>query len=227
VILTSELSVDAPLERTWAALLETQPAHGAWRGVLMHYGGTVSLDDVDEDERMAGFHVQGRELRGPGQVSARLTARLAEQGDATHLAVETDLRLSGHAEQLDREALQDGADALLNRLIEHLVQEVGKLPPVPPPEPSEAAPSGDHPEAGRGPERSVADLARELLEARAEEERHAGDPAVERVVGQIVAPASPRLDLGAAALGVAERALLLVAGTAIGLLAGRVVWRRR
>jgi hypothetical protein len=208
VRLTSELAVDAPLERTWAALLEADPPGGAWRGILNGYAGSVHLDDVDEDERAAGFYAQGRELRGDGLASARVTARLAGDAASTRVLVETDLHLAGRAAELDRDALQEATDTLLSRLVSQLEHTLAASseprspapePPAPPAEPPPAEPPAPPAEPSTPPEPSP--------------------PAV--------APSSRKLDLLVAVDKVAERALLLVVGAFLGLLLGRSIWGRR
>ena len=91
--LTNEFELAAPVERTWPLLLdvprvggalpgaqlEPDPAGDSYRGtmkvklgpVTTEYAGTARLGDVDEDERVASFYVQGREARGQGRASAR------------------------------------------------------------------------------------------------------------------------------------------------------------
>jgi carbon monoxide dehydrogenase subunit G len=133
--LRNEVHVAAPLDRTWRMLLdvprvagalpgaaiEPDPVDGAWRGtmrvrlgpVVAEYAGTARLADVDEDERVAGYHVQGREVGGQGTAAATITGRVLDAGEGTRLVVETDLRLTGREAHLGQGIAQDVAAAVL------------------------------------------------------------------------------------------------------------------
>jgi uncharacterized protein len=233
VRLRNEVHVAAPLERTWRTLLdvprvaralpeaaiEPEPVDGAWRGtmavrlgpVVTEYAGTARLADVDEDERAAGYHVQGREVRGQGTASATITGRVLDAGEGTRLVVETDLRVTGRQAQLGRGVLQDVAAAVL-------ADFAGRL-------------------EGEGLGRSGSDagadeaLGRSGSDAGADEalDRAAPGDDLGEILDRAVAAreATDALDLGRAARRpVLERAGLLLAGLAAGLALGRVVWRR-
>jgi uncharacterized protein len=144
--LRNEVQVAAPLERTWRTLLdvprvaralpgaaiEPEPVHGAWRGtmkvrlgpVVTEYAGTARLADVDEDERVAGYHVQGREARGQGTAAATITGRVVDADGGTRLVVETDLRVTGRQAQLGRGIMEDIAAAVLADFAGRLEDEV-------------------------------------------------------------------------------------------------------
>lgn len=210
--LTSELTLDAPLERAWKAVLELGgPVRVDLGG---QYEGAARLDDADEDERIAGFHAQARETAGHGLAAATIAARLSEDDGATRIAVDTDLRLTGDARP-QPEALQAAADELLARVAAHLERRLeGTVAELPADEPPV-----EHAEA----ERSVADLARELLDAELTGSDPSGPPAVTKSEPVALKGSDPLVVAGK----VAERALLVVVGVAIGLALGRVFWRRR
>jgi uncharacterized protein len=193
--LRNEFEVGVPLERTWATLLDVprvtralpgatidpEPEGGAWRGrmkvrlgpVTTEYAGTARVQDVDEDDRVASYRVEGREVRGQGSAAATITARLAAEDGGTRVVVETDMQVTGRQAQLGRGLMEDVAGAIL----------------------------GDF--AGR--------LERELR----------GEAPADTTDG------GQALDVTAAVRGpLAERAALLLAGLAVGLAIGRVVWRR-
>jgi len=149
--LSNEFVVAAPIERTWNVLLdvprvaralpgariEADSADGAWRGtmkiklgpVTTEYAGSARLQDVDEDERVAGFFVQGHEARGQGTATATITSRLAEADGGTRVLVETDLRVTGRQAQLGRGLMQDVAGALLGEFSARLERELAGEPP--------------------------------------------------------------------------------------------------
>jgi len=193
--LRNEFAVEAPLERTFQTLLDVPRVAralpgatidsagdaGAWRGAMKvklgpitaEYAGTARVLDVDEDEHVAGYRLEGRERRGQGTAAATIRTRLRPHGAGTFVVVETDLQVTGRQAQLGRNLMEDVAGAMLGEF------------------------------AGR--------LERELR----------GD----------AAPAGPQdgevLDVGGAVRGpLLERAGLVLAGLALGLLLGRVAWRR-
>jgi uncharacterized protein len=149
--LSNEFVVSAPIERTWNVLLdvprvaralpgariEPDSADGAWRGtmkiklgpVTTEYAGSARLQDVDEDERVAGFFVQGREARGQGTASATITSRLSEADGGTRVVVETDLQVTGRQAQLGRGLMQDVAGAMLEDFSSRLERELSGEPP--------------------------------------------------------------------------------------------------
>jgi carbon monoxide dehydrogenase subunit G len=210
--LTSELTLEAPLDRAWAAVLELG---GPVRVTLgAEYEGAARLDDADEDERTAGFHAQARETAGHGLAAATIAARLSDADGDTRIAVDTDLRLTGEARP-DQEALQAAADELLARVAAYLKQRLEETVPELP----AAEPPVEHAEA----ERSVADLARELLGS-----DPSGSAEVTKSEPVALKGSDPSVVDGWVAAGkVAERALLVVAGVALGLALGRAFWRRR
>jgi carbon monoxide dehydrogenase subunit G len=192
--LRNEFAVDAPIERTWQTLLdvprvaralpgatiERDGVAGAWRGamkvklgpVTTEYTGTARVQDVDEDDRVASYRVEGRELRGQGSAAATITTRLRPQDGGTHVVVETDMQVTGRQAQLGRNLMEDVAGAMLGEF------------------------------AGR--------LERELR----------GEPSAEGEAAAV-------LDVSRAVRGpLLERAGLVLAGLALGLLLGRVLGRR-
>jgi uncharacterized protein len=134
--LRNEFDVGVPLDRTWATLLdvprvaralpgatiEPEPEAGAFRGamkvklgpVTTEYAGSARLLDVDEDEHVAGYRVEGRELRGQGTATARITARAASRNGGTHVVVETDVQVTGRQAQLGRGLMEDVAATVLD-----------------------------------------------------------------------------------------------------------------
>lgn len=140
--LTNEVVVPAPLERTWPLLLDVprmvralpgatvEPGspEGVYRGslkvrlgpVAMEYEGSARLEDVDEDEHVASFHVEGRERRGHGGAAATITNRLLPEADGTRLVVETELSVTGRAAQFGRDLMEDVAGNLLAQFADGL-----------------------------------------------------------------------------------------------------------
>ena len=144
--LRNEFDVDADPRRTWAILLDVprvaralpgatidpDAEGGAWRGtmkvrlgpVTTEYAGTARVQDVDEDDRVASFRVEGREARGQGSAAATITTQVAPSGAGTHVVVETDLQVTGRQAQLGRGLMEDVAGALLGEFAGRLEREL-------------------------------------------------------------------------------------------------------
>jgi uncharacterized protein len=144
--LRNEFEVGVPLERTWDTLLdvprvaralpgatiEPDAEGGAWRGrmkvklgpVTTEYTGTARIQDADEDERVASFHVEGREVRGQGSAAATITTRLARADAGTRVVVETDMQVTGRQAQLGRGLMEDVAGAILGEFAARLEREL-------------------------------------------------------------------------------------------------------
>jgi carbon monoxide dehydrogenase subunit G len=158
--LRNEVVLAAPVQRAWGVLLDVprvaralpgatlEPAGeaGLYRGtmrvklgpVTMEYEGVARLQDADEDERVASFHLQGRERRGRGTAAATITNRLEPEGDRTRLIVETDLNVTGRAAQFGRGIMESVAAGLLEEFARRLEQEVAGYSGTVPPPPAEA-----------------------------------------------------------------------------------------
>jgi carbon monoxide dehydrogenase subunit G len=145
--LRNEVVVAAPLEETWRILLdvarvasalpgasiEADAVEGVYRGtmrvklgpVTAEYTGAATLEDADEDERVATFRVQGREARGHGTATAKITNRLVpEEAGGTRVIVETELDITGKAAQFGRGILEDVSSRLLDQFASRLEAEV-------------------------------------------------------------------------------------------------------
>jgi carbon monoxide dehydrogenase subunit G len=144
--LRNEFDVGVPLERTWPTLLDVprvaralpgatiagEPEAGAWRGtmkiklgpVTTEYAGSARVQDVDEDDRVVSYRVEGREARGQGSAAATITTRLAGEGDGTRVVVETDLQVTGRQAQLGRGLMEQVAGTILDDFAGRLGREL-------------------------------------------------------------------------------------------------------
>jgi uncharacterized protein len=144
--LRNEATVAGPLDETWAALLdvprvaralpgatiESERVEGAYRGTLkvrlgpvtLQYEGVARLQEVDEDEHVATFHLQGREARGHGGATATITNRLFAVNGSTRVVVETDVAVTGRAAQFGRGLMEDVAGRMLEQFAARLEREV-------------------------------------------------------------------------------------------------------
>lgn len=184
--LHNEFSVGAPLERTWpaiadfgrvlsclpAARLQPVGADNLFRGEFSAghgsagatYRATVRLDEVDDDGHLVTIDVEAREVGGAGVLSAAVHGTLEPDGNGgTRVLVDTEVKTTGGAARLERDALEGLAGRLLGDFATRLADEV--LPgapsrearPAAEPEPEAqpaaagAARGGGEPEAGGKP----------------------------------------------------------------------------
>jgi carbon monoxide dehydrogenase subunit G len=114
--------------------------------VTASYRTTVSLESADENAHCAVLRVSGREARGPGTVEAKVTAALTGEGDASAVALATDLDVTGKVAQLGGGVLGEVADRLLQQFASRLEADLARpesgevATPVPAPAASEIAP---------------------------------------------------------------------------------------
>lgn len=154
--ITNEVPVSASIQETWQALLdvpriaralpgasiEPDLVDGAYRGTMKiklgpvsaEYAGVARLQDSDEDDHIASFHVQGREVRGQGTAEATITIRVSAGADVTRLEVETDLQVTGRQAQIGRGIMEEVAAGVLREFAARLQRAIVG---------SEAIPGGD------------------------------------------------------------------------------------
>jgi carbon monoxide dehydrogenase subunit G len=140
----SEFTVDAPPERAWAELLDTEdlvsclpgaslkrlgredvfqgPVELGANGSNVALRGTLRPIDADEDERQASFRLLGHQAEGPASGKGILEGRVAASNGTTRVALVADLDVTGQTakpEVVEGEArrLLDGfADQLRSRV---------------------------------------------------------------------------------------------------------------
>jgi carbon monoxide dehydrogenase subunit G len=131
VRLRKELDLAATADRTWAVLLdlprmaralpeatlEPDAVGGSYRGTLLRYAGTATLQDVDEDERVVSYYLQGHENGGPGTAAATVAMRLQGRDGCTRLIVEAEVAVAGGPSE-------DAASAVLAEFVRGLELEL-------------------------------------------------------------------------------------------------------
>jgi carbon monoxide dehydrogenase subunit G len=144
VKLRNEFVVPASVEQTWRTLLDVprvasalpgatiEPGgDGDYRGrmtvkvgpVTVEYAGTARLEEVDEEQHVASFYVQGS--GGQGSAAASIVNRLAAEDDGrTRVVVETDLRVTGRAAAFGRGLLEDVSARMLAEFARRLEAEL-------------------------------------------------------------------------------------------------------
>ncbi len=118
------------------------------------YKGKASFTEKDADAHRAVIDAQGRDARGNGTASAKVTATLTEQGAETKVDVVTDLDITGKPAQFGRGVMADVGNKLIGQFADCLAGKLSGGEPAeqPAPEPaSEAAP--EHADAWHRPPR--------------------------------------------------------------------------
>jgi carbon monoxide dehydrogenase subunit G len=106
------------------------------------YKGKASFVEKDEAAHRVVINAQGKDSRGNGTASAKVTATLVADGDqATKVAVLTDLNITGKPAQFGRGVMVDVGNKLIGQFADCLAGKLGGTDAAPPPE-AEAAPSG-------------------------------------------------------------------------------------
>ena len=146
----NSFTVGLPAEDAWKVLLDVERiapcmpgaelqeiTDDEFRGIVKvklgaitaQYKGAVRFVEVDEAGRRLVLKAEGRETRGQGNASARVTATLRPAGEGrTEVAIETDLTISGKIAQFGRGVLADVSTKLLAdfaRCVEHDLLSAG------------------------------------------------------------------------------------------------------
>jgi len=173
----NEFVVDAPIDKTWAtlldirrvaqclpgAVLESDGADGVFRGSMkvklgpatLAYQGTARMAEVEEDAHSATIEVKAKEQKGQGTASARIQNQLkpGPQG-GPKVTVLTDLNITGRPAQFGRGIMEDVAGKMLQDFAKRLETEVlGTIGSAPVPTSAPAAPKApaDPSAGGAGP----------------------------------------------------------------------------
>jgi uncharacterized protein len=88
------------------------------------YKGKASFVEKDVDTHRAVIDARGRDSRGNGTASAKVTATLTEAGEATEVKVVTDLDITGKPAQFGRGVMVDVGNKLIGQFADCLA---GKL----------------------------------------------------------------------------------------------------
>jgi carbon monoxide dehydrogenase subunit G len=168
--LENEFRVKASVDRVWQVLTDLeriapcmpgaqlQEVEGdEHRGVVKvkvgpitaQYKGVARIVDRDREGGRLVLRAEGRETRGQGNASALITARLAADGDATAVAISTDLTVTGKVAQFGRGVLADVSAKLVTQFVECLEADVLAGEEAAPAEPV-AAPAASVPTNGDG-----------------------------------------------------------------------------
>ena len=144
--LENEFTVDVPVEEVWGVLIDLEritpclpgaqlteeTGDSEYKGemkvslgpVSQNYNGTVKIEEADESEHRAVLKADGKDARGQGTASAKITSTLHEENGSTRVHVDTDMRLTGRAAQFGGGIHQDVAEKIMGRFAECLEKEI-------------------------------------------------------------------------------------------------------
>jgi carbon monoxide dehydrogenase subunit G len=141
VDLVNEFHVALPIGEAWTVLtdleriapcmpgaqlqsVEGETFHGTVKvkvgPITAQYKGTAVFEERDEAAHRAVIKAEGRESRGQGNASARITAELSEDATGTIVKMSTDLAISGKAAQFGRGVLAEVSGKLLQQFVRQL-----------------------------------------------------------------------------------------------------------
>jgi hypothetical protein len=156
VKLTHAFDVRLPVEQAWQVLTDleriapcvpgvqlTEATGDVYRGglrikvgpIAATYEGEARFVERDAEARTVVWHASGRETRGKGGASATVTMQLEPLATGTHVAVATDLSISGRLAQFGRGVIGEVSNGLLNQFVTALENEIagsGRLTVVTP-----------------------------------------------------------------------------------------------
>ncbi|HZX05156.1 SRPBCC family protein [Kribbella sp.] len=163
--------VPASVEQTWAAFNDLERVVPCFPGatlasyegddftgsckvklgpVSLQYNGTGTFLERDESDHHALIEAKGKDRRGNGTATARVTTRLAGTADgSTEVAVDTELTITGRPAQFGRGLIQEVSDKLLEQFTACLQTKLLSTPT------EEAAVTADQPAAEPGPSDSA------------------------------------------------------------------------
>lgn len=145
--LEHSFSVDAPIDVVWKAFNEPDRVAPCFPGatltdstdttftgtvkvklgpIAMLYKGVGEFVETDEVAHRAVIDARGKDSRGNGQASAKVTATLTADGDArTDVVVLTDLSITGKPAQLGRGLIAEVGGKIIGQFADCLGQRLG------------------------------------------------------------------------------------------------------
>jgi carbon monoxide dehydrogenase subunit G len=105
------------------------------------YTGSLRIADQDDESRRAVLQASARAAGGQGTVDAMMTMLVTPNGDGSHVAVRTELSLTGRAAKLGRGIVDDVARRLVADMAVCMAKELADAPSAAPrPKPATSPP---------------------------------------------------------------------------------------
>jgi carbon monoxide dehydrogenase subunit G len=245
VQLDHEFTVPVPVSQAWPVLMDVERIAPCMPGatvtkvdgrdvegtvkvkvgpIVVIYGGTATFLEMDEAARRAVIEARGRETRGSGTASARVTTQLHDADGKTRVTVSTNLSITGKPAQFGRGVMSDVGAKLLGQFADCLSQELGSLAGGRDSRPAAA------PERATAPAGPATVQATESVSGAATEPARDAAPATVLDAGKApgARPTEDAIDLlGTAGVPVLKRLAPLLAAAALLTLLVAVLRRRR
>jgi carbon monoxide dehydrogenase subunit G len=90
--------------------------------IAMTYAGTAHFTERDEQNHVIVLEASGKETRGAGTASATVRSTLQEQGDQTHVVVNTTLNVTGRPAQFGRGVMAEVGGKLIGIFASNLAE---------------------------------------------------------------------------------------------------------
>jgi uncharacterized protein len=147
VQLDHEFTIPVPPEQAWPVLLDVERIAPCMPGatvtkvdgeevegtvkvkvgpITVAYGGTATFLETDEVARRVVIEARGKETRGSGTASARVTAQMRAEGEGTRVTVSTDLSITGKPAQFGRGVMADVGGRILGQFAECLSRKLAQ-----------------------------------------------------------------------------------------------------
>lgn len=91
--------------------------------LAMHYTGTITINERDEQSHTISMFASGRDRRGSGTAKANVTVQLTPNNNATQLTISGDLQLTGRVASVGR-GVQDVSSKLFAEFGEQLAMQL-------------------------------------------------------------------------------------------------------
>jgi carbon monoxide dehydrogenase subunit G len=168
VKIEDEFRVDVPVDEAWKVLLDVeriapcmpgaqlQEIEGdEYRGIVKvkvgpitaQYKGAARIVETDETAHKLVLQADGRDTRGQGNASAKVTATLTADGGGTLVHIDTDLNITGKVAQFGRGVMADVSSKLLGQFATNLERDVlsgnGAAATTPPAQAAPASPAAE------------------------------------------------------------------------------------
>ena len=159
--IANQFSVGAPVEQAWDVLSDLEQVIPLMPGaqltghegddyigtvkikvgpVTSEFSGKVHFVERDRDRHRAVIDAKGKESRGTGNAAARVTAELREDGERTHVTVDTNLKIVGKLAQFGSGMLQQVSEKLLGQFVDSLEAKLA----------AQSGKTGESPESSEG-----------------------------------------------------------------------------
>ncbi|QKT12286.1 SRPBCC family protein [Rhodococcus sp. W8901] len=134
--IADEFTVDAPIDQAWEVLTDLEGIAPLLPGATMtgrdgddylgtvkikvgpvtsEFAGRASFASKDEQSHTAVIDARGREKRGSGNAAATITARLHDDGGATRVTVDTDMKIVGKLAQFGSGMIAQVSEKLMGQ----------------------------------------------------------------------------------------------------------------